>query len=181
MRHAGGGSGHRCPHGLLGGAAIAGQPACAIVARGLALSPEGWRLFVRQTVEQNVLLGATVLKDRSHIPHLLDRAGTLSGGKRQMLATGRTLISDPRLLMPDEPTLGLAPAVVESRYETLRCLRGQRLALLLAEQAVELALEGADHGYVPRTGGTVLEAPASELAQDADLQRIHLGLETPAG
>ena len=177
------------------GAAIAGQPAYAIVARGLALSPEGWRLFVQQTVEQNLLLGATVLKDRRRIPDLLDRvytlfprlaerrrqrAGTLSGGERQMLATGRALMSDPRLLMLDEPSLGLAPAVVESLYETLRRLRGQGLTLLLAEQAVELALEVADHAYVLQTGRTVLQGPASELAQDADVQRIYLGLETPA-
>jgi branched-chain amino acid transport system ATP-binding protein len=178
------------------GTAIGGQPAYAIVARGLALSPEGWRLFVQQTVEQNLLLGATVLKDRSRIPHLLDRAytlfprlaerrrqraGTLSGGERQMLATGRALMSDPRLLMLDEPSLGLAPAVVESLYETLRRLRGQGLTLLLAEQAVELALEVADHAYVLQTGRTVLQGPASELAQDADVQRIYLGLETPTG
>jgi branched-chain amino acid transport system ATP-binding protein len=177
------------------GAAIAGQPAYAIVARGLALSPEGWRLFVQQTVEQNLLLGATVLKDRRRIPELLDRAytlfprlahrrrqraGTRAGGARQMLATARALMSDPRLLMLDEPSLGLAPAVVESLYETLRRLRGQGLTLLLAEQAVELALEVADHAYVLQTGRTVLQGPASELAQDADVQRIYLGLETPA-
>jgi len=178
------------------GRRIAGQPAYAIVAHGLALSPEGWRLFVQQTVEQNLLLGATVLKDRARIPALLDRvytlfprlaerrrqrAGTLSGGERQMLATGRALMSDPRLLMLDEPSLGLAPAVVESLYETLRRLRGQGLTLLLAEQAVELALEVADYAYVLQTGRTVLQGPASELAQDADVQRIYLGLETPAG
>jgi branched-chain amino acid transport system ATP-binding protein len=177
------------------GTQIAGQPAYAIVARGLALSPEGWRLFVQQTVEQNLLLGATVLKDRARIPHLLDRvytlfprlaerrrqrAGTLSGGERQMLATGRALMSDPRLLMLDEPSLGLAPAVVESLYETLRRLRGQGLTLLLAEQAVELALEVADHAYVLQTGRTVLHGKAADLAQDADVQRIYLGLETPA-
>jgi len=175
---------------------IGGQSAFAIVRRGLALSPEGWRLFVQQTVEQNLLLGATVLKDRRRIPALLDRvytlfprlaerrhqrAGTLSGGERQMLAAGRALMSDPRLLMLDEPSLGLAPAVVESLYETLRRLRGQGLTLLLAEQAVELALEVADHAYVLQTGRTVLQGPAAELAQDADVQRIYLGLETPSG
>jgi branched-chain amino acid transport system ATP-binding protein len=178
------------------GMPIAGQPAYAIVARGLALSPEGWRLFVQQTVEQNLLLGATVLKDRARIPALLDRAytlfprlaerrrqrtGTLSGGERQMLATGRALMSDPRLLMLDEPSLGLAPAVVESLYETLRRLRGEGLTLLLAEQAVELALEVADYAYVLQTGRTVLQGRAADLAQDADVQRIYLGLETPTG
>ena len=175
------------------GAPISGQPAYAIVARGLALSPEGWRLFVQQTVEQNLRLGATVLKDRGRIPALLDRvytlfprlaerrrqrAGTLSGGERQMLATGRALMSDPRLLMLDEPSLGLAPAVVESLYETLRRLREQGLTLLLAEQAVELALEVADYAYVLQTGRTVLQGPSRQLADDADVQRIYLGLET---
>lgn len=177
------------------GTPIAGQPAYAIVARGLALSPEGWRLFVQQTVEQNLRLGATVLKNRGQIPALLDRvytlfprlaerrrqrAGTLSGGERQMLAAGRALMSDPRLLMLDEPSLGLAPAVVESLYETLRRLRGQGLTLLLAEQAVELALEVADYAYVLQTGRTVLQGPARQLADDADVQRIYLGLETGA-
>ena len=122
------------------GASIAGQPAYAIVARGLALSPEGWRLFVQQTVAQNLLLGATVLRDRRRIPTLLDRvytlfprlaerrrqrAGTLSGGERQMLATGRALMSDPRLLMLDEPSLGLAPAVVESLYRPSAACAGR--------------------------------------------------------
>jgi branched-chain amino acid transport system ATP-binding protein len=177
------------------GQPIAGQPAYAIVARGLALSPEGWRLFVQQTVEQNLLLGATVLRDRGRVPALLDRvytlfprlaerrrqrAGTLSGGERQMLATGRALMSEPRLLLLDEPSLGLAPAVVETLYDTLRRLRGQGLTLLLAEQAVELALEIADHAYVLQTGRTVLDGPARQLADDADVQRIYLGLETGA-
>jgi len=172
---------------------ITGRPAYAIVATGLALAPEGWRLFVQQTVEQNLRLGATVLADRRRIPALLDRvftlfprlaerrrqrAGTLSGGERQMLATGRALMSDPKLLMLDEPSLGLAPAVVETMYETLVRLRQEGLTLLLAEQAVELALEVADYAYVLQTGRTVLEGPAAQLAGDRDIQRIYLGLET---
>lgn len=171
---------------------ITGRPAYAVVGRGLALAPEGWRLFVQQTVEQNLRLGATVLTDKSRLPALLDRvftlfprlaerrrqrAGTLSGGERQMLATGRALMSDPKLLMLDEPSLGLAPAVVESMYETLARLRTEGLTLLLAEQAVELALEVADYAYVLQTGRTVLEGKASDLADDADVQRIYLGLE----
>jgi len=177
------------------GAEMAGQPAYAIVRRGLALSPEGWRLFVQQTVEQNLRLGATVLQDKRRVPELLERvftlfprlserrrqrAGTLSGGERQMLACGRALMSDPRLLMLDEPSLGLAPAVVESMYETLKRLRGEGMTLLLAEQAVELALEVADHAYVLQTGRTVLDGPAARLADDRDVQRIYLGLEAPA-
>jgi branched-chain amino acid transport system ATP-binding protein len=175
------------------GQAITGKPAFAIVAAGLALAPEGWRLFVQQTVEQNLRLGATVLTDKKRVPALLDRvfslfprlaerrkqrAGTLSGGERQMLATGRALMSDPRLLMLDEPSLGLAPAVVESMYETLARLRSDGLTLLLAEQAVELALEVADYAYVLQTGRTVLEGPSTDLADDKDVQRIYMGLET---
>ena len=172
---------------------ITGKPAFVIVAAGLALAPEGWRLFVQQTVEQNLRLGATVLSDKKRIPSLLDRvftlfprlaerrkqrAGTLSGGERQMLATGRALMSDPKLLMLDEPSLGLAPAVVETMYQTLARLRQEGLTLLLAEQAVELALEVADYAYVLQTGRTVLEGPAARLADDKDVQRIYLGLET---
>jgi branched-chain amino acid transport system ATP-binding protein len=175
---------------------ITGRPAYAIVASGLALAPEGWRLFVQQTVEQNLRLGATVLRDQRRVPDLLERvfslfprlserrrqrAGTLSGGERQMLATGRALMSDPKLLMLDEPSLGLAPAVVESMYETLERLRNEGLTLLLAEQAVELALEVADYAYVLQTGRTVLEGKAAALADDRDVQRIYLGLETGAG
>jgi len=178
------------------GAEIAGKPAFAIVATGLALAPEGWRLFVQQTVEQNLRLGATVLKDPSQTARMLDRvfalfprlaerrkqrAGTLSGGERQMLATGRALMSDPKLLMLDEPSLGLAPAVVESMYETLAKLKREGLTMLLAEQAVELALEVADYAYVLQTGRTVLEGSAAKLADDRDVQRIYLGLETAAG
>ena len=175
---------------------ISGQPAHAIVRQGLALSPEGWRLFVQQTVEQNLRLGATVLSDRRRVPELLDkvfalfprlaerrrqRSGTLSGGERQMLATGRALMSDPSLLMLDEPSLGLAPAVVESLYETLVRLRQAGLTLLLAEQSVELALEVSDYAYVLQTGRTVLEGEARKLAEDPHVQRIYLGLETGAG
>jgi branched-chain amino acid transport system ATP-binding protein len=174
------------------GQAITGQPAYAIVRRGIALSPEGWRLFVRQSVEQNLRLGATVLADKRRLAGLLDRvyalfprlaerrrqrAGTLSGGERQMLATGRALMSDPQLLMLDEPSLGLAPAVVETMYQTLQTLRGAGLTLLLAEQAVELALDVADSAFVLQTGRTVLHGPAEQLAADRDVQRIYLGLE----
>jgi branched-chain amino acid transport system ATP-binding protein len=173
------------------GHAITGLPAYAVVGRGLALSPEGWRLFVSQTVEQNLRLGATVLTDRRRIPGLLERvyalfprlaerrrqpAGTLSGGERQMLALGRALMSDPKLLMLDEPSLGLAPAVVENLYDTLQQLRSHGLTLLLAEQSIALALEIADYAYVLQTGRTVLEGSAAALERNPHVQEIYLGL-----
>lgn len=173
------------------GEPIGGLAPHAVVARGVALSPEGWRLFVGQTVEQNLRLGATPLPDRRRVPALLDRvfalfprlkerrrqsAGTLSGGERQMLAVGRALMSDPALLLLDEPSLGLAPAVVESLYEALDALRRDGLTLLIAEQSVELALEIADRGYVIQTGRTVLRGPAAELARNEEVRRAYLGL-----
>jgi len=175
-----------------GGQAIANLPAFAIVPKGLALSPEGWRLFVGQTVEQNLRLGATALADKKKLQALLDRvyamfprlaerrrqrAGTLSGGERQMLALGRALMSEPKLLMLDEPSLGLAPAIVDALYDTLQRLHRDGLTLLLAEQSVPLALAIADHAYVLQTGRTVLEGPAAALAEDPQVQRIYLGIK----
>ncbi len=171
---------------------IEGQPAYAIVRKRLALSPEGWRLFTMQSVENNLLLGATPLSDRKRIPGLLERvyavfprlaerrnqrAGTMSGGERQMLAVGRALMSEPRLLMLDEPSLGLAPAVVDTMYDAFAALHKDGLTILLAEQSVDLALEAADHAYVLQVGRTVLQGPAQSLADNPDVQRIYLGIE----
>ena len=104
------------------------------------------------------------------------RAGTLSGGERQMLALGRALMSDPKLLMLDEPSLGLAPAIVETLYEKLVELHRDGLTLLLAEQSVPLALEIASYAYVLQTGRTVLQGTARELENDSQVQRIYLGI-----
>lgn len=176
----------------LRGEEIAGQPAYAIVRKGLALSPEGWRLFVQQTVESNLLLGATPLADASQKGALLERvyaifprlaerrrqrAGTMSGGERQMLAIGRALMSAPQLLLLDEPSLGLAPAIVETMYETLQRLHREGLTILLAEQSVDLALEVADRAYVLQVGRSVLSGTAKELLDNPDVQKVYLGLE----
>lgn len=170
---------------------LAGQPAYAIVRKGLALSPEGWRLFAQQSVENNLLLGATPLADRKRIPQLLDhvytvfpklaerrnqRAGTMSGGERQMLAVGRALMSAPQLLLLDEPSLGLAPAIVDTMYDCFAALHKEGQTILLAEQSVDLALEAADHAYVLQVGRTVLEGTAASLADNPDVQRIYLGV-----
>jgi branched-chain amino acid transport system ATP-binding protein len=176
---------------VFAGENIAGQPAFAVVRKGLALSPEGWRLFTQQSVENNLMLGATPLADRSRIPGLLERvyavfprlaerrkqrAGTMSGGERQMLAVGRALMSAPRLLLLDEPSLGLAPAIVDSMYDAFAALHKDGQTILLAEQSVDLALEAADHAYVLQVGRTVLQGPARDLATNPDVQRIYLGV-----
>ena len=171
---------------------IAGLPAYAIVRKGLALSPEGWRLFTQQSVENNLLLGATPLSDRKRIPRLLERvygvfprlaerraqrAGTMSGGERQMLAVGRALMSEPELLLLDEPSLGLAPAIVDAMYDAFAALHKDGQTILLAEQSVDLALEAAQHAYVLQVGRTVLQGPAQEMVHNPDVQKVYLGIE----
>ena len=170
---------------------IARQPAYAIVRKGLALSPEGWRLFVQQTVESNLMLGATPLSDKAKKAELIERvytifpklaerrkqrAGTMSGGERQMLAVGRALMSAPQLLLLDEPSLGLAPAIVETMYETFQRLHREGMTILLAEQSVDLALEVADRAYVLQVGRSVLSGTAKELSDNPEVQKVYLGL-----
>ncbi len=148
------------------GQEIGGQAAFSIVRRGLALSPEGWRLFVQQSVQNNLLLGATPLRDKARAAMLLERVyeifprlaerrsqrtGTMSGGERQMLAVGRALMSDPKLLMLDEPSLGLAPAVVESMYETFGRLHRDGLTILFGGAVDRARARGG--GFCDRAAG----------------------------
>jgi branched-chain amino acid transport system ATP-binding protein len=116
----------------------------------------------------------------SVFPRLAERrrqqAGTMSGGERQMLAVGRALMSDPKLLLLDEPSLGLAPTIIETMYETFSHLHKEGLTILLAEQSVDLALEVADYAYVLQVGRSVLSGEAAALSNNPEVQRIYLGI-----
>ncbi|MBI5717249.1 MAG: ABC transporter ATP-binding protein [Burkholderiales bacterium] len=161
---------------------------------GLALVPEKRELFTTMPVEDNLVLGGyramrlRVPQWRNALervyglfPRLKERraqlAGTLSGGERQMLAVGRALMSGPKLLMLDEPSLGLAPLVVRDIFDTIQRLRGEGVSILLVEQNARAALQVADHGYVLETGEIVLDGPAEALARDARVIETYLGAQ----
>ncbi|MGH2842896.1 MAG: ABC transporter ATP-binding protein [Solirubrobacteraceae bacterium] len=159
------------------------------IARGLAIVPENRRLFGLMTVRENLELGA-VLEDRRHFKADLDRvhtlfprlherkeqlAGTLSGGEQQMVAMGRALMSRPRLLLMDEPSMGLSPALVQKNFEIIKEVHDSGVAILMVEQNATMALSIADRGYVLATGRLVLEGQAHELLQSEELKRAYLG------
>lgn len=160
-----------------------------IVSRGIALVPEGRRVFPRMSVEDNLILGAyarkdpDVQKDMQHIyemfPRLCERkkqqAGTLSGGEQQMLATGRGLMSRPRLLLLDEPSMGLAPLLVKQIFETILDINDLGTTILLVEQNAHMALSIADRGYVLETGNVVLTGDADSLAGNDQVRQAYLG------
>jgi branched-chain amino acid transport system ATP-binding protein len=169
---------------------IAGLPAYAIVRKGLALSPEGWRLFTQQSVENNLLLGATPLGDRKRIPRLLERvygvfprlaerraqrAGTMSGGERQMLAIARALMVPAKVILLDEPFEGLAPTIVKEVMDALAKLRG-RVAMVIVEHHAETVLPLVDRAYVLVNGQVAYEGTAKSLEGDAALQARLLGV-----
>ena len=166
-------------------------PAHRLVSRGIAQSPEGRRIFPRLTVWENLEMGAFVRNDRAGIredmarvfdllPRLKERltqkAGTLSGGEQQMLAIGRALMGRPRLLLLDEPSMGLAPVLVETIFETIRNINQQGTTVLLVEQNALMALEVAHRGYVLQTGQIVLSDTAENLRQNEMVQRAYLGI-----
>src|SRR6476660_10429334 len=171
---------------------ITSVPAHEIVKRGIAQSPEGRRLFPRMTVVENLEMGAFQRKDRSAIkedmervfdlfPRLQERrdqkAGTMSGGEQQMCAIGRALMARPKLLLLDEPSLGLAPIFVEKIFEIVIEINQQGTPILLVEQNALMALDTADRGYVLETGRVALEGPAAELKVNDRVRKTYLGLD----
>jgi branched-chain amino acid transport system ATP-binding protein len=175
---------------LFAGRNLTGARPERMVRAGMAHVPQGRRLFATMTVRQNLVLGAYLRRDREvrsdiervvgYFPALGDKlarvAGTLSGGEQQMVAIGRGLMGRPRLLMIDEPSLGLAPKVVETVVEVCRAINRDGVSVLLVEQDVVTALEAADRGYVLENGKIVLSGTARELQDDPAVRKAYLGV-----
>jgi branched-chain amino acid transport system ATP-binding protein len=170
------------------GEAITGLPAQRVVRRGISFVPAERHLFPRMTVLENLSLGAypgrpdpeTMTLVMDLFPRLDERrkqtAGTMSGGEQQMLAVGRALMSNPSLIVLDEPTTGLAPKLAAEAYEALGVLRDRGLTVLVAEQQVPLAMAFSDRGYVLENGRIKTEGTSAELAQDPEVRRAYLGM-----
>ena len=169
---------------------ITSVPAHEIVKRGIAQAPEGRRLFPRMTVTENLEMGAFQRNDKAEIradmdrvfelfPRLAERrhqkAGTMSGGEQQMCAMGRALMARPKLLMLDEPSMGLAPIFVERIFEIVKEINQQGTPILLVEQNALMALDVADRGYVLETGHVALEGPAADLRENEQVRKTYLG------
>jgi branched-chain amino acid transport system ATP-binding protein len=177
---------------LFKGENLSRYPAHALVSRGIAMVPEGRGVFARLTVEENLELGAFHRDDKEEIsadiekayqlfPRLRERraqyAGTLSGGEQQMLAMSRALLSRPTLLLLDEPSMGLAPVLVELIFETIQEINRQGTTILLVEQNAHMALQIAHRGYVLQTGSIVLSDSAAALRRDPTVQKAYLGID----
>jgi branched-chain amino acid transport system ATP-binding protein len=177
-----------------GGANITGKPAFQLVRRGLAMVPEGRGVFGALTIEENLAMGAYIRSDDAGIkadiervyelfPRLKERrrqtAGTMSGGEQQMLAMGRAMMSRPKLLLLDEPSMGLAPLMVQKVFETIITISGEGVTILLIEQNAKLALEVSRRGYVMESGEVILSGDASSLLHDPKVRAAYLG-ETAA-
>jgi branched-chain amino acid transport system ATP-binding protein len=176
----------------LDGQRINALPAHQIVERGICQVPEGRRIFSRMTVRENLEMGAFSRKDKANIkgdldrvfelfPRLLERVGqkggTLSGGEQQMLAIGRAMMARPRILLLDEPSMGLAPILVETIFSTIVEINQQGVTVLLVEQNAVMALQIAHRGYVLETGSIVLADSAESLSKNEDVQKTYLGIE----
>ncbi len=170
---------------------IEALPAHSVVARGIAMVPEGRRLFPYMTVKENLEMGAFTVKDPEKVqknmqwvfglfPKLEERqkqmAGTFSGGEQQMLTIGRALMSRPRFLMLDEPSLGLQPNIVTNVFKSMKILHGEGVTILLVEQNVRKSLEIAQRGYVLEHGHVVMSGESSELLQDEGVRKAYLGI-----
>ena len=175
---------------FIGGKSIQGIPAHEIVFMGVSHAPEGRKIFSTLTVNENLSMGAYSLNDKKRIeehreriftlfPRLKERhsqlAGTLSGGEQQMLAIGRALMSDPKILLLDEPSLGLAPLLVRAIFDTVREINRLGTTILLVEQNARAALKLANKGYVLETGNIVLSGPAATLLADERVRKAYLG------
>jgi branched-chain amino acid transport system ATP-binding protein len=175
---------------LFNGERVDGQPTQDIVAKGLTMVPEGRRLFGRMSVRENLFIGAQLRTDEDGIskdfervlelfPRLKERltqkAGSLSGGEQQMLAMGRALMAHPKVLLMDEPSMGLAPILVEQVFEIIKEINQQGTTIFLVEQNASMALEIADRGYVLQTGEIVLADTAKNLLSNKDMQEAYLG------
>ncbi|GKH47154.1 MULTISPECIES: ABC transporter ATP-binding protein [Anaerotruncus] len=170
------------------GKQISGLPSEKIVGTGITLVPEGRRVFPDLTVLENIKIGAYLRKDDltddinwvyDLFPRLKERswqlAGTLSGGEQQMLAVGRALMSRPKLIMMDEPSLGLAPLIVQGIFDIIKEINRQGVTILLIEQNANLALRAADYGYVLETGNITLDGTGAELLENEDVKAAYLG------
>jgi branched-chain amino acid transport system ATP-binding protein len=172
------------------GAEITGKPAYHLVRRGLAMVPEGRGVFARLTVAENLAMGAYIHDDKVAVardferayalfPRLAERraqpAGTLSGGEQQMLAMARALMCRPRLLLLDEPSMGLAPLMVQKIFETVRAVAAEGVTMLLVEQNAKLALETCNRGYVMESGAIVLADDAKTLLSSPQVRQAYLG------
>ena len=174
----------------LAGEDLGAVPPHKIVSRGIVQVPEGRRTFARLTVEENLRMGGYTMPDakiktgikRAYdmFPRLAQRrgqiAGTLSGGEQQMLAMGRALMSEPKVLLLDEPSMGLAPVLVDSIFDTIRQLHGTGTTILLIEQNARMALAVADRGYVIESGGIILSDRAESLRENEMVQNSYLGI-----
>ncbi|HSD97511.1 MAG TPA: ABC transporter ATP-binding protein [Sulfuricaulis sp.] len=175
---------------LYEGDSIAGKPSYELVRRGISLVPEGRGIFGRLTVEENIKIGAYARRDRAAIradmdrlydlfPRLSERrvqqAGTLSGGEQQMLAIGRALMSRPRLLLLDEPSMGLAPMLVQKIFHTIKRIVEEGVTLLLVEQNAQLALGISHRGYVMESGNIILDDSAEALLRNPKVRHAYLG------